>query len=750
MEEAVSSDSHRTYTHTENGSLMEKILSCDDSERLDHIIDIFAKKQMVGKRYEEKAWHPYFRRITTDGIVFYQNNAALFYDDCQYDNEQFKLSGTTFIHGDLHMGQFYYYFSGITNKRVFKVQRYTRTAAPITQDLKRLAANLALIAYYQGFSDMEMMEVLEMFTQQYIRSVLSPYKNSFKKQKFIENDQTHQMKLGQFENQYAIIGLPEVQHKTHNIDWRSINTVKSLIILAKQLAIATAHLHCEPPTTISLLKDVTNLMMESNGNCCTETLQTALSSIVQQQQLIKEICSFAMIYAEIAERDYRLFFKNFRNETIFQCVNTLKNAKITYPLIDIRREAVLIVGGGIGGMATALNFAQAGIRVRLIEKNPEIAEVGAGMQLAPNCSRLLDRLGILQQVQANAVFPKQIVWMDAISGERLTCIDLGDKFIETFGYPYIVVHRGDLLHALHQACLASGMVTMETNRMVIGVDERPKSMMVQCADGTRYDCDMVIAADGLWSSLRKFVCDDGAPISVGYVTYRGTIGIDQVSKEAGLENVQFWIGPDMHLVQYPIRRGELFNQAAVFKSSRLPDETDQWGTKQELNERFSIGCQSVKNALNLIQTNFRWPVYELVIFILSTFSRSHTYCVFFSSSRNPLSKWSRGRLVLLGDAAHPMLQYAAQGAAQALEDASSLVASYKKHGPRKIHTVFHEYEQERIPRSSKVVQFARDIGIFAHHGGTAKIVRDAILRMHDKNNYEFLKWLYAEKQNGDE
>ena len=261
-------------------------------------------------------------------------------------------------------------------------------------------------------------------------------------------------------------------------------------------------------------------------------------------------------------------------------------------------------------MATALSFARAGVRVRLIEKNQEFIEVGAGMQLAPNCSRLLHRLGILEKVQANAVFPKQIVWMDALSGERLTAIDLGEKFIKTFGYPYIVVHRADLLHVLYQTCLESSMITMETNRMVINVDERPKSIMVECADGIRYDCKMVIAADGLWSSLRKFVCDDGQPISVGYVTYRGTVGIDQVSKEAGLENVQFWIGPDMHLVQYPIRRGELFNQAAVFKSNKPPDETDQWGTKEELNERFGNGCAHVKNALKLIQTNFRWPVYE--------------------------------------------------------------------------------------------------------------------------------------------
>ena len=720
---------------------MDRIRSCDDNERLNHIIDIFAQQRMSGKRYETKMWRTYFRRITIDTITFYQHNTAIFDHDCMHDNKQWELSATTFIHGDLHVGQFLYYFCDVGHERVFEVQKYTRKAAPITQDLKRLAVNIALIAYYQGFNDIEIMEVLEKFTRQYIKRVLLMEKSCLKKAKCIEDDQAHRVNSQRLQKQSSIIGLQAVPHQLNHIDWRSIDTVKSLMILSEQLAIATAHLHCQPPVTISFLKDMTESTMKTHTNHCTRTLQAALSSLVQQQRLVGEVCSFAMVYADIAERDHRLFFKNFRNETMFRCITTLQNAHISRPLTICHREAILIVGGGIGGMAVALSFAQAGIPVKLIEKNPEFAEVGAGMQLAPNCSRLLDRLGILQQVQTNAVFPKQIVWMDAINGDRLTCIDLGAKFVETFGYPYIVVHRGDLLHALHQACLATGMVRMEANRTVTNVDERPESLMVQCVDGTRYDCDMVIGADGLWSALRKFVYDDGPPISVGYVTFRGTVGIEQVSKEAGLENVQFWIGPDIHLVQYPIRRGELFNQAAVFRSNRLPDGTDQWGTKEELNERFSVGCQHVKNALPLLQTNFRWPVYESVVFIWNIRILS---IFFFLSSRNPLSTWSRGRLVLLGDAAHPMLQYAAQGAAQVLEDACALTDAYKKHGPAKIKEVFREYEEKRIPRSSKVVQFARDIGTFAHHNGMAKILRDAILRQHDMNNYDCVKWLYAD------
>ncbi|CAF1611338.1 unnamed protein product [Didymodactylos carnosus] len=373
-------------------------------------------------------------------------------------------------------------------------------------------------------------------------------------------------------------------------------------------------------------------------------------------------------------------------------------------------------------MATALCFAKAGIRVHLIEKQPEFAEVGAGMQLAPNCSRLLDHLGVLKEVQKHGVFPKQIVWIDALSGEKLSGLDLGEKFVEKFGYPYMVVHRGDLLQALYKSCLSSSLVTMEASKQIVHIEEQSSSVLLSCVDGTRYDCDVAIGADGLWSSTRKFVHDDGEPLSVGYVTYRGTVPIQQVSEKAGRENVLFWIGPEMHLVQYPIRRGELYNQAAVFKSKRLPDKTDQWGTPEELQEKFGVGCESVKNALPLLGKNFRWPVYD----------------------REPLKTWSRGRLVLLGDAAHPMLQYAAQGAAQALEDAVALVSAYVKHGTADIPSVFQSYETERISRSSKVVQLAREIGKFAHVDGILKRFRDTMLRQHDFFDYDCVNWLYAE------
>ncbi|CAF0907429.1 unnamed protein product [Adineta steineri] len=674
-----------------NEILVKQILLCDDNQRLDYLLQIFSKYEIIRKRYETKAWHSYFRRIAMNPVIFYENNSTLFDQDNQYEqiNQFNKNNDFIIIHGNLHIGQFQYYIDDKTNQQIFYIRNSQNIFCSFTKDLKRLGANIALIAYCHGCDSYEINEIINNFIRKYIKIILKLNKS---KQSSINNQSV------------------EVSHQIYEINWQSINTMKDLLILSTQLAIATANLHYQPTISIINSKNI-------------QTISTILSSSNQQQKLIDEICLFSMIYAEIAERDHRLFFRNFRNERIFQNRNILKQNQIQYPLIPTHSVSILIVGGGICGMATALNFARAGIQVRLIEKNNEFIEVGAGMQLAPNASRLLDQLGILENVQAKAVFPKQIVWMDALSGEHLTSIDLGEKFIETFQYPYIVVHRADLLQILYQACLQTSLVIMETNRTVINVDERPKSLMIQCADGIRYDCKMVIAADGLWSTLRKFVChDDGPPISVGYVTYRGTVDINQVSKEAGLNTVQFWIGPDIHLVQYPIRHGQLFNQAAVFRSNQLPDETDQWGTKEELNQRFSICCSHVKDSLKLIQTNFRWPVYD----------------------RNPIKKWNRDRLILLGDAAHPMLQYAGQGAAQALEDAFTLVDIFKKYNLTKFHTIFHEYEQKRIPRSSKVVQFARDIGIFAHYNGIAKILRDSILRMHDINDFSFLEWLYGE------
>ncbi len=386
----------------------------------------------------------------------------------------------------------------------------------------------------------------------------------------------------------------------------------------------------------------------------------------------------------------------------------------------MQRVPLLVVGGGIGGLAVANALANCGRKVHLIEKESEFGEIGAGIQLAPNASWALDRIGVLRDVTAHAVFPQRIVWMDAISGEQLTWLDLGERFVERYGYRYFVMHRSDLLTVLLEHAKSKPSITLETNKEAVEIEHRETTAVVRCADGTAYEADVVVGADGLWSVVRKAVHDDGEPICSEYVAYRGTIPIGDVSAHAGLDNVMLWTGPEMHLVQYPVRRGELYNQVAVFRSKRYRPGSHDWGTPEELDEKFGRGVELVRAALSRFWRNRRWPMFD----------------------RLPISQWSRGRVVLMGDAAHPMLQYLAQGAAQALEDAAVLgdaLGSYDD-----CETAFAVYQRARVERTSRVQTEARRWGDWWHQfPGPGLERRNAYLRSRAPDDYTEADWLYG-------
>ena len=384
------------------------------------------------------------------------------------------------------------------------------------------------------------------------------------------------------------------------------------------------------------------------------------------------------------------------------------------------RVPLLVVGGGIGGLTTALALARTGERVHLIEKNPEFAELGAGLQVAPNASRVLDRLGVLDAVTRHAVFPARLVWMDALSGEQLTTLDLGEQFVARYGYRYFVMHRSDLLNELVAACRNEPRITLETNKDVTGADDLGDAALVRCSDGTTYRAEAVIGADGLWSTLRTVVAGDGEPICSQYVAYRGAIPMAEVSEHAGLDSVIVWTGPDMHLVQYPVRRGELYNQVAVFKSYRYRPDSDDWGTPDELDERFGRGVPLVRAALTKFRRNRRWPMYD----------------------RLPVANWRRGRIALMGDAAHPMLQYLAQGACQAIEDADALAEAFAAHAADRI-AAFEAYQRERAPRTARVQTMARAWGDLWHVHEHELPARNAMLQARAPNDYADADWLYA-------
>lgn len=378
----------------------------------------------------------------------------------------------------------------------------------------------------------------------------------------------------------------------------------------------------------------------------------------------------------------------------------------------------LIVGGGIGGLAAALSVAGTGKPVCVLERASEFTEVGAGLQLAPNALAVLDKLGALDAVLKNAVFPRRLVLLDAVSGQELSALDLGNSFRERYGYPYIVTHRSDLLDALLEVCRANELITLLNDKETVSFENLGKQAKVTCSDGSIYLSEAVVGADGLWSKSRRLFSDD-QPVCAQFVAYRGTIPISEIAS-ANLDDVVCWIGPNLHLVQYPVRRKELYNQVVVFKSSRYREDSDDWGTTEELDEHFSVCCSSVLHAVSFIQRQRRWPLYD----------------------REPIDNWTSGRITLLGDAAHPMLQYLAQGACQALEDAVCLAEKLSLHGTD-VEQAFLDYQQERIPRTAQVQKRARKFGDILHTGDeVATLLRNTLLEQRGPEDYNIVDWLY--------
>jgi 3-hydroxybenzoate 6-monooxygenase len=384
--------------------------------------------------------------------------------------------------------------------------------------------------------------------------------------------------------------------------------------------------------------------------------------------------------------------------------------------------SLLIVGGGIGGLATALAAARAGRRVHVIEQSPEFAEIGAGLQLAPNATRMLDRLGLLDDVLELATFPKNLVMMDAVTGLPITRLDLGPAFRAHYGYPYIVMHRGDLLAAELRACRAEPLIALDSGREAVAIEERDDCVHVTCGDGMTFDCDAVIGADGLWSCVRKAVHDDGDPICAQYVAYRGTVPLDEAPSGTNFENMTIWVGPEMHFVQYVIHGGTLLNQVAVFRSHRFRpgcEYAEDWGTPDELDRAFEPLCPFVRNAVRFVRRDRRWPMFD----------------------RLPTASWTRGRMTLLGDAAHPMLQYIAQGACQALEDAVCVGSALARHPDAR--DAFLAYQEERIPRTARVQRTARFFGDLKHLDGAGRAVRNALLQKRAPDDFEYFDFLYG-------
>ncbi len=391
---------------------------------------------------------------------------------------------------------------------------------------------------------------------------------------------------------------------------------------------------------------------------------------------------------------------------------------------SLSQSRVLIAGGGIGGAAAALALARKGASVTLFERSAEFGEVGAGLQIGPHGSRMLESWGLLDTALARGVLPGNLVFRDAITTEELTRLDLGADFQARYGGPYFVIHRSDLHSILIDAARDAGAELL-TGQTVDDVVTEGHRAVLTTADGRIHKADVVLAMDGLKSRLRAKISDD-QPVSSGYVAYRGTFPMDEVP--TGLEaltDVVGYIGPGCHFIQYPLRGGTMLNQVAVFESPGFKAGKSEWGGPDELEHAYDHCHPSVQSATDHLWCDRWWPMYD----------------------RAPIDNWVDGRMILLGDAAHPPLQYLASGAVMAIEDAKC-IADYADEelaigGADAWDRTLAAVNAERAPRCNRILTTGRMWGELWHLDGTARIARNELFRTRDTSSYRYTDWLWA-------
>ena len=381
----------------------------------------------------------------------------------------------------------------------------------------------------------------------------------------------------------------------------------------------------------------------------------------------------------------------------------------------------IIIGGGVGGLAAALALARKGVPSVVLEQAPEFGEIGAGIQLGPNVFRMFEKLGITEAVNRLAVFPDMLMMRDCITGEEVAKIILDESFIKRFKHPYAVIHRADLHRALLEACQAvPDLVTLRNGEKCVAFHDEGDGVTVKSESGAVYKGAALIGADGLWSSVRQHVIGDGRPRISGHVTYRAVLPTSDVPEELRWQAMVIWAGEKVHLVQYPVRGGELFNLVATFHSDKFSEGWDAFGDPAELHERFKGTCAQVQTLLGKIES---WKMWVLC-------------------DRHPARDWSKGSIALLGDAAHPTLQYLAQGANQAIEDAVCLASKVEK-TPNDLPGAFTEYWNERYLRTARVQLTSRLYGEVYHTSGAVRDLRNAVLGARTQAEaVEGMAWLY--------
>ena len=383
---------------------------------------------------------------------------------------------------------------------------------------------------------------------------------------------------------------------------------------------------------------------------------------------------------------------------------------------------VVIAGGGIGGLAAALALARKGFRSVVLEQAPQFGEIGAGIQIAPNAWHALDALGVGRLVKKEAVFIEHLLMFDGVSGEKVIDIPLDKRFAKRFGNPYAVTHRADIHGSLLDGCKAlPELIELRTSTRVTGFDVNGKEVAVKTQDGNLVGAALV-GADGLRSVIRDAIVGDPLPGSTIHKCYRAVLDIGDVPKDLRFAAATLWAAHNTHIVHYPLRGWKLFNLVATTIGKTISDGHNEVAMPDEVLPQFSHYCEKPLKLMRTPKQFTRWML----------------------RYRDPVKNWIRGPVALLGDAAHLMLQYMAQGAAMAMEDAVALgVACEAADG--NFEKAFVHYQEMRLVRASRVQVSANSLvgQIFHVPDGLERQIRNDIYRGRSPERYyDALDWVF--------
>ena len=389
---------------------------------------------------------------------------------------------------------------------------------------------------------------------------------------------------------------------------------------------------------------------------------------------------------------------------------------------DNKPLPVLVAGGGIGGLAAALALVRRGFEVTVLEQSPEIGEIGAGIQLGPNAFSAFDALGVGEKARGRAVYTDHMVMHDALDETEVGRIPTGEAFRARFGNPYAVIHRVDVHLSLLEGAQETGRVQFHTSTRAERIEQDADGVTVHCADGRSFRGQALIGADGVKSVVRQQFVGDPARVT-GHVVYRAVVDRRDFPEDLQWNAASIWVGPNCHLVHYPLRGGEQYNVVVTFHSR----EAEAWGvregSKEEVQSYFQGICPRARQLIDLPRSWKRWA----------------------TADRDPIDRWTYGRVTLLGDAAHPTTQYMAQGACMAMEDGVTLGEALRVHDNDWTRALDH-YQRSRIPRTARIVLSSREMGRIYHAKGVERLVRNDLWKGRSPERfYDALEWLYGWK-----